>query len=106
MADLVRIKLGFRIVLAGLAVILIVYGFAIYKWNDAADVATAVGSVSGVVGTIVGAFFGVHIGAAGKEKAEQQRDRAQEQVRELSAKVGPDLYEELRRTRPHLFDQT
>lgn len=89
--------------MAGLMVVLLVYGIAVVNWRSASGVAAVVGSVSGVIGTIVGAFFGVQVGAAGKEKAEDQRDRAQEQLRELAFVTSPATYEALRAARADLF---
>ena len=50
----------------------------------------AVGSITGVVGTLAGAFFGVHAGAAGKEKADAERQKAQEKVERLAAMLAPE----------------
>jgi threonine/homoserine/homoserine lactone efflux protein len=73
-----RWKYGLWVVFAGLAVILVAFGAALLAFSEAADVSTALAPVTGVVGTIVGAYFGVQAGAAGKEKAEQQRAQATE----------------------------
>jgi len=50
---------GARVVIAGLTAIVIIFGVAVLRFNKAADVATAVGSVSGIVATLVGAYFGI-----------------------------------------------
>ena len=71
-----RWKYGLWVVFAGLAVILAAFGAALVAFSEAADVSTALAPVTGVVGTIVGAYFGVQAGAAGKEKAEEQRAQA------------------------------
>ena len=69
-ADLERIKRGSLIVLAGLLSIVIVFLVAVFRYPQAADVASAVGALTTVVGTLVGAFFGAHIGSAGRERAQ------------------------------------
>lgn len=69
-ADLVRMKYGAMIILTGLIVLLMVFLVAVYHYAQAADVATAVGSLTTVVGTLVGAYFGAHVGSAGRERAQ------------------------------------
>jgi len=101
--DLARLKYGFLVVLIGLAVILVLYAVAIRTWSSATDVATVVSSVTAAVGTIVGAFFGIQAGAAGKEKAEEQRDRAQAQARELAAALSRAEYQSVAASRRDLF---
>jgi hypothetical protein len=103
LVDNTRIKYGFGLIIIGFVVVLIVFGVAASKWNTAADVVAVIGSVTGVVGTIVSAFFGIHAGAAGKERVEAQRDRAQEQALELAGQLPPDKYEALRVARKDLF---
>jgi hypothetical protein len=99
--DELRIKYGFWIVVIGLLVIGTVFGISVSKWAAAADVATAAGPVTSVIGTLVGAFFGVQIGAAGKDKAEQERSKAEEKALHLASALPPDkatqVLESLRR---------
>lgn len=73
------------------------------RWSTATDVAAVISAGAAVIGTIVGGNFGVQAGAAGKEKAEEQRDRAQEQVRQLLGPMSPDLCEKIRQNHPTLF---
>jgi hypothetical protein len=87
--DLLRIRLGFWVVVLGLGVLLAVAAASIARWEAAADVAMVVGSVSGVIGTIVGAFFGVQVGSAGRERAEAERRRAEERALRLAAELPP-----------------
>jgi hypothetical protein len=47
------------VVIAGLGAIVIVFAVAIIRFKAAADVATAVGAVSGVIAALVGAYFGI-----------------------------------------------
>jgi hypothetical protein len=48
-----------RVVIAGLVAIVIVFGVATARFHKAADIATAVGAVSGVIAALVGAYFGI-----------------------------------------------
>ncbi|OGO09954.1 MAG: hypothetical protein A3K46_05140 [Chloroflexi bacterium RBG_13_60_9] len=90
-ADELRVRYGFWVVVIGLAIVGIVFVVAILKWTTAADVATAVGSLTGVVGTIVGAFFGVQVGSSGKEKAEADRATAENKAMSFAAELPPEL---------------
>jgi hypothetical protein len=89
--DKMRVKYGFWIVLVGIVIVGAVFIVAILKWTTAADVATAVGSIAGVIGTIIGAFFGVQVGSSGKEKAEADRNTAQNMARDLAAALDPNV---------------
>lgn len=40
-----------------------------------------------MIGTLVGAFFGHHLGAAGKERAEQRAECARQQKERVKSKV-------------------
>jgi hypothetical protein len=88
--DELRMRYGFWIVIAGLVVVGAVFVAAVLKWTTAADVSTAVGSLTGVVGTIIGAFFGVQVGSAGKEKAEAERVAMENKALSLAAELPPD----------------
>jgi hypothetical protein len=50
---------GARVVIAGLVALVLIFGASLLRFSKAAEVATAVGSVSGIVATLVGAYFGV-----------------------------------------------
>jgi len=89
--DELRMKYGFWVVIIGLILVGIVFIVAIVKWTTAADVATAVGSLTGVVGTIIGAYFGIQIGSAGKEKAEADRAIAEKKAISLAAELPPNV---------------
>ena len=90
-----RLKYGFWVVIAGLAVVAAVFVTATLRWSAASDVTTAVSSVTGVVGTIVGAFFGMQLGSAGREKAEAARDRAESLAQRLAAALPPEVAQRL-----------
>jgi hypothetical protein len=89
--DQLRIKYGFWIVFLGLVVAAAVFFGAIFHWTAAADVATAVGSVTGVIGTIVGAFFGIQAGSEGKEQAETARVKAETNAFQIALALPPNV---------------
>jgi len=103
MNDVDRIFYGFVVVIAGLVAVSVGYLVAVFTKLPESDVATALASFGGVIGTIVGAFFGLHLGAAGKEKAEQRRQKAEEKALELAGMAPPDEYKAFRNSRPELF---
>jgi hypothetical protein len=71
-----RVILGFLVVLVGLGATLYVMHTALTKFDKVPDVTALISAVGAVIGPIVGAFFGVQVGAAGKAKAENDRDKA------------------------------
>lgn len=74
--DLLHEKDGYRVVVIGMTLVIITFAVAVWKWSTAADVATAVGSVTGVIGTLAGTFFGIQAGSSGKDKADKERKTA------------------------------
>jgi hypothetical protein len=78
----VKTKYGYQIVLAGLALVTVLYVATIIIFailtpdNLANNVVASMGAITGVIGSLVAAYFGLQAGAAGKEaadaKAEQQ----------------------------------
>lgn len=70
---------GAWVVIAGLAAIVAIFGIAIARFGKAAEVATAVGSVSGVIAAIIGAYFGLR----GSSVAQAQA------IEMMGAQMGP-----------------
>ena len=103
MTELARVQYGFYIIILGLGAVLIALFAALYRWPSASDVTTVVSSVGAIIGPIVGAFFGLHIGAAGKEKAEQDRDKAIKKVEALMSAIEPAQFDKLRSSTADLF---
>src|SRR5215217_4820079 len=78
----VKAKYGYHIILAGLALVTVLYICTIIIFailtpdNLANNVVASMGAITGVIGSLVAAYFGLQAGAAGKEasdaKAEQQ----------------------------------
>jgi hypothetical protein len=97
------LRYAFWVVLTGIGAVVLLALFAMTRWTTATDVAAVISSGAAVVGTIVGAYFGVQAGSAGKEKAEEQRDRAELRVQALTGSMPPPLYEEVRQKNPALF---
>ncbi len=95
-ASQARLRYGFWVVIAGLVVVVGIFLAANAKWTTANDVTAVVGSITGVVGTLVGAFFGVQVGAAGKEKAESDRRRAEETAQQALAHLDPSVADSIR----------
>lgn len=85
--DKLRISRGFWVAMFGLLLVGVAFLASLARFTTAADVSAAVGAVSGIVGTVVGAFFGVNVGAAGKEKAENSRDQAENKALALAAEL-------------------
>lgn len=96
-------RYGFYVVLAGIGAVVAIYCIAALRWSNAADVAAAVGAAGSIIGTIVGAYFGLQTGSAGRQRAERQRDVAQERSMTLAAALDPDRYDALRASRRDLF---
>jgi Na+-transporting methylmalonyl-CoA/oxaloacetate decarboxylase gamma subunit len=93
-ADRDRIRYGFYVVVIGLGVVLLAFGFAVFRWTTAADVSAALAPITGVVGTVVGAFFGIQVGSQGKEAAEKDRKEAEDEkdkAKDLSTALAAKL---------------
>jgi hypothetical protein len=104
MPDPDRLVYGLIVVIAGLIAVTACYGFALFtKLLPEDHVAMALASFGGVIGTIVGTFFGLHHGAAGKEKAERERDKAQKIALMLSGRAPEDKFELLLKDHPDLL---
>lgn len=94
---------GFYVVVVGLLVVLAIYVVAVLRWDSASDVAAVVGSAGGLVGTVIGAFFGVQVGSAGRDRAERQRNVAQERSLALAAALSPEQFAAVHASRRDLF---
>jgi hypothetical protein len=88
-AEVARARYGVTVVLAGLAVTLLAFGFAVLAFDRAGSVSAALAPITGVIGTIVGAYFGVQVGASGKSQAEAARAKAEDDVRKLAIVADP-----------------
>src|SRR6266446_4276719 len=87
MVEEARIRYGFYVVAMGLLSLLIAMFVALCKVDKIPDAAALVSAVGAVIGPIVGAFFGLNIGAAGKAKADQDRDKAVQDRDQATKKV-------------------
>jgi hypothetical protein len=59
------------VVIAGLLAIVVVFVVAVLTFDEAADVTTAVGAVSGVIAALAGAYFGMRGAVLGQANAQQ-----------------------------------
>jgi hypothetical protein len=60
---------GMIVVLAGLAAVVLVSLAAMFRFDDATMVVTALGPVTGFIGTLVGAYFGLRGTSLGQQNA-------------------------------------
>ena len=104
-ADELRSRYGRDVVFAGLAVLLLALTVTVWRWKTAQDVSVVLSAFTGTVGTIVGAFFGISAGAAGKEKAEAERSKAEEKkdaaltaIAAYAGRLDPAIAEKVRRS--------
>ena len=91
----VKAKYGYHIILAGLALVTVLYISTIIIFafltpdNLANNVVASMGAITGVIGSLVAAYFGLQAGAAGKEasdaKAEKQSALASAAMGQLNA---------------------
>jgi hypothetical protein len=91
----VKAKYGYHIILAGLALVTVLYITTIIIFasltpdNLANNVVASMGAITGVIGSLVAAYFGLQAGAAGKEasdaKAEKQSALASAAMGQLNA---------------------
>jgi uncharacterized membrane protein len=103
--EILRINNAFYLAVIGLslaALIVVVLLFAGFK--ESKDITSIVGLFTSVLGTLVGAFFGLQIGSAGKEKAEERADKAQQKATALGAAADPDTIERAKKNYPNLFE--
>jgi hypothetical protein len=94
--DRLRLRYGFWIIIAGFALVAFITIVSTFRWAEVTSVATVVGAVASLVGTVVGAFFGVQVGAVGKEKAEDARERSEQTTRAALSMLPPEAAEQLR----------
>jgi hypothetical protein len=88
-AEVARARYGVTVVLAGLAVTLLAFGFALLAFDKAGSVSAALAPITGVIGTIVGAYFGVQVGSSGRSQAEAARAKAEDDARRLAIVADP-----------------
>ncbi len=74
--ELKRIKYNSIIVGFSLAIVALLFAYALFKITNSQEIITVLTALTTIVGTIVGAFLGVHIGSAGKEDAINARNQA------------------------------
>ncbi len=65
---------GAWVVIVGMSAIVLVFGLSILRFNKAADVATAMGAVTGVIAALVGAYFGIRGATLAQSQAMSAND--------------------------------
>jgi hypothetical protein len=77
----VKAKYGYHIILAGLALVTVLYITTIIIFasltpdNLANNVVASMGAITGVIGSLVAAYFGLQAGAAGKEASDAKAEK-------------------------------
>jgi hypothetical protein len=96
--DQLRIRFGYRVILAGFiligATVLIAWGI----WANRAgpdqlkiqDLVAIISTVTGIVGTVVGAFFGVNAAGAARDQSDKARKDAQDVANRALALLPPE----------------
>ena len=90
---------AFLVMVVGLVVIALVVmkiPISAEGWKPS-DVTTIVGSLTTFLGSVVGAFLGVQVGAAGKDKAEAARAKAEDTAKKALAALPPGDAERIAR---------
>jgi hypothetical protein len=89
--DDVKARYGYHIIVAGLALVSVLYLVTIVVFailtpeNLANNVVASMGAITGVIGSLVAAYFGLQAGAAGKESSDA---KAAQQSALASAAMG------------------
>ncbi|MBS1796280.1 MAG: hypothetical protein JSS81_20680 [Acidobacteria bacterium] len=91
-----RIKYAFWLAVTGFGLTALLVVFLVYKgWQSAQDIVAVIGLFTSVLGTLVGAFFGLQIGAAGRDKDQQERKDAQANLNRALSYLEPDKAREI-----------
>lgn len=93
-----RWRYGITVVIAGLITILGAFLVAVWQFDTAAEVSTALAPITGVVGALVGAYFGVQVGSEGKKDAEKDRKESQELANAALGALPPEQAAEVQRS--------
>lgn len=81
---------GFRVVLVGLVVVLVGFLVALSK-ADRTSISAVYAGLTGVTGTLVGAYFGLQAGQSGRDKSDDERQKANTLAVQLAAAAHPDV---------------
>jgi uncharacterized BrkB/YihY/UPF0761 family membrane protein len=93
--DLTRVRYGAWLVGAAFVLLGVIFGIAVTRFTNPAEIVAVIGSEATVVGTIVGAYFGIQVGSSGKETAEAGRAQAEKTARMALAKLDPNVADEI-----------
>jgi len=76
---------AFVVVLAGLALVAMVFWISANKWSDAKDVIGVVGAVAGIIGTLAGAYFGVKVGQGNRQQLQDENRKLHVKIARIAA---------------------
>lgn len=102
--EILRISRAFWLAVTGLllaaclVIVLLIFGI-----KTSSDIVAIVGLFTSVLGTLVGAFFGLQIGSAGKEKAEERADKAEQTTKAVMSQATPDQIKNAMNMFPEAF---
>lgn len=102
--EIFRIRKAFWLAIIGLllAAVLVVVLLA-FGIKTSTDIVAIVGLFTSVLGTLVGAFFGLQVGSAGKEKAEERADKAEQKSSALLGAASPEIVTKAKDLFPEAF---
>jgi len=104
-----RAKYGVWVVVAGLALIGVLYLVTLFLFSSAlpsgtsgggtsndlsavaSSIVAAMGAVTGVIGSIVAAYFGIQLGSSGKERSDTAAEKASAVAQAAMNKVSADV---------------
>ncbi|MFG2117972.1 hypothetical protein [Streptomyces sp. NPDC048710] len=77
-------------VLVGLVVVLVGFLVALSK-VDRTSISAVYAGLTGVTGTLVGAYFGLQAGQSGRDRSDDERQKANTLAVQLAAAAHPDV---------------
>jgi cell shape-determining protein MreC len=96
-------QLTFRIVVIGIAFLLIAFVVSVLVFKNSENPAESIVAVLGAVTGVLGSLVGYVAGQAGKEKAEERASKAERQLTAVVDKGGQGILEQARGAYPDIF---
>ena len=93
----------FLTVVAGMAVLLVMFLVTVIVFKDASKPAESIVAVLGAVTGVLGTLVGYGVGQSGKDKAEQRATKAEQQLTAVVGAGGKDVLKQARDAYPELF---
>jgi hypothetical protein len=88
--DQIKTQLGFWVVIAGFVGTLVALWIVLGRFSAANDVTAVLAPITTTIAGLGGAFFGISLGQQGKEKAEDERNKAQKRAELYASMLAPD----------------